>query len=94
MVEVIFSLYLLVLIIRDRLEMLVWKENFMSMFYLVHNKKIVAKTSNNGFTDIRNSNNYHHSIYKGNRYTLKELQERGNYKKYQSSFVKEPIRIL
>lgn len=73
MVEVIFSLYLLVLIIRDRLEMLVWKENFMSMFYLVHNKKIVAKTLNNGLTDIRNSNNYHHSIYKGNRYTLKEL---------------------
>ena len=82
------------LIIRDRLEMLVWKENFMSVFYLVHNKKRAAKTSNNGLTDIRNSNNYHHSIYKGNRYTLKELQERGNYKKYQSSFVKEPIRIL
>ena len=66
----------------------------MSMFYLVNNKNIAAKTSNIGLTDIRNSNNYHYSIYKGNRYTLKELQERGNYKKYQSRFVKESIRIL
>lgn len=74
--------------------MLVWKENFMSMFYLVHNKKIAAKPSNIGLTDIRNSNDYYYSVYKGNRYTLKELQERGNYKKYQCSFVKELIRIL